>query len=104
MTDDSYRSDRTPTIGAQRWNTGGASDYADKAKSSLSRDAGNVREQLVGGFGRVVDAAEGQLHRVPANFQPAARKAVTFSRERPLATMAGLAALALVLTSGARRR
>ena len=64
----------------------------------------DAKSRLLAGFSRVLDALEPQIGRAPANLQPAARKAVSVARERPLLTMAGLALGALMLTRGGRRR
>jgi uncharacterized protein YjbJ (UPF0337 family) len=52
-------------------------------------------------FGRAVDALDAQVDRAPESVRPQARRALTVARERPMATMAGLAAIAFLLT---RRR
>lgn len=74
----------------QRQRAGG---FADQAKG-----------EVLGAFGRAVDALEGQIHRAPANLQPQARQAVSVARERPWLTMAGIAAVGLVLARAGRRR
>lgn len=76
----------------------------EKAKSRVTDGAGQAKTKVLDGFNKVVDSLEGQIHRAPADIQPAARKAVAFSRERPMATMVGLAAIALLLARGQRNR
>lgn len=76
----------------------------DDARRQLGDGAAKAKSGLLSGFGRVVDALEGQIHRAPTDLQPHAQKAVGFARQRPLATMAGLAVGLLFLTRGARRR
>lgn len=88
------------SVGGKPWSRGGLGGVG----GSVSNVAVGAKDQLLDGFGRMVDALENNIHRAPADIQPAARKGVAFARERPLATMAGLAALALVLARGARRR
>ena len=60
-----------------------------------------VKGKTLDVYGRAVTGIEGQIDRAPETVKPYARKAVTFARERPWATMAGLAAFAFLLT---RRR
>ena len=75
-------------------------DWKTQAEGRFHRLKGVALDQ----FGRAVNALETQVDRAPQSVQPAARKALGVARERPLATMAGLAALAFLLTSRARRR
>ena len=63
-----------------------------------------VRGKTLDVYGRAVTQLEGQIERAPAQVQPYARKAVGFARERPWATMAGLAAVTFLLARGRRRR
>ncbi len=95
-----------PTTPEGPGSTGGAGASAafSDARTRLAGGATQAKDGLLKGFSRVVDGLEGQIHKAPADIQPAARKAVGFARERPFATMIGLAAAALVLTRGARRR
>lgn len=74
------------------------------AQERVKGGVSGAKDRLLDGFTKLVDAAEGQIHRAPADVQPAARKAVAFSRERPVATMVGLAAVALLLARGQRGR
>lgn len=80
-------------------------DTVGDAKSQVQGGVNQAKGAALEYFGKAVDAVEANVHRAPADFQPAARKAVQFSRERPFLTMFGLAAAAaLVLSSGRRRR
>lgn len=73
------------------------------SKSKLEGQFKQVQGTAKDYYGRAVDALDGQVARAPANLQPHARKAVTFARERPIATVAGLALLGLFLSRGGRR-
>ncbi len=86
-----------------------------RLQSAFGDTVGDARSQVQGGvnqakgaaleyFGKAVDTLEANVHRAPANLQPAARQAVAFSRERPFVTMFGLAAAAALLLSSGRRR
>ena len=79
-------------------------NYQDARGAQGSVAFKDAKSRLLVGFGRVLDAVEPQIGRAPANMQPAARKAMSVARERPLLTMAGLALGAVMLTRGARRR
>ena len=79
-------------------------DYQGGAGAGATTALNDAKARLLGGFTRVLDAVEPQISRAPADIQPAARKAVSVARARPLLTMAGLALGALMLTRGARRR
>jgi uncharacterized protein YjbJ (UPF0337 family) len=57
-----------------------------------------AKGSLLDGFGRVVDALDGHVDSVPESVRPQARQALSFAREKPIATMLGLAALTLILT------
>lgn len=85
---------------SQRLGGSSSTSAQDRVKSGVS----GAKDRVLDGFTKLVDAAEGQIHRAPADIQPAARKAVAFSRERPVATMVGLAAVALLLARGQRSR
>ena len=74
------------------------------ALNSGSSAVGGAKDQLLGGFSRVVDSLEGQIHRAPADLQPGLKGAAKLARERPLATMAGLAVIGLMLARGGGRR
>lgn len=82
----------------------GWGDLTGDAKSQVEGATKQAKGVALDYFGRAVDAVEAQVHRAPADFQEPARKAIQFSRDRPFVTMLGLAAAALVLTGGARRR
>ena len=79
-------------------------NYEDARGARGTAALDDVKARLLAGFTRVLDAVEPQIGRAPENLQPAARKAMSVARERPLLTMAGLAVGALMLTRGARRR
>lgn len=80
----------------------GLGDYKMRAEGGIQQAKGAALD----GFGRVVDAAERNLDKVPADMRPAAESGVRFARERPLATMGVLALGAFVLLRGlgGRRR
>ena len=93
---------------------GALNKFTGRLQEGLGSLTGDGKLQLDGKFkqvqgtakdyyGRAVDALETQVERVPANLQPQARKAVQFTRDRPIATVAGLALLGLFLTRGSRR-
>jgi uncharacterized protein YjbJ (UPF0337 family) len=73
------------------------------SKVKLEGSFNQARGTAMDYYGRAVDALESQIERAPANVQPQARKAIAFSRERPLVTVLGIAALGLFLTRGSRR-
>ena len=98
MTYEPIREDAAPASGD------GAAARLSDVRARAADGFGQAKDGLLKGFGRVVDGVEGQIHRAPADLQPAARKAVDFARQRPMATMLGLAAAALLLTRGSRRR
>jgi uncharacterized protein YjbJ (UPF0337 family) len=77
-------------------------DWKTQAEGSLRKFKGVALDR----FGQAVNALDGQVERAPASVQPAARKALAVARERPIATMAGLAAITLLLArrAGGRRR
>ena len=75
-------------------------DWKTQAEGQLRSFKGVALDR----FGRAVNALETQVDRAPANVQPAARKALAVARERPIATMAGLAAITLLLARRAGRR
>jgi len=77
--------------------------FTGDAKSRFEGQFKQVSGTAKDYYGRAIQGLDGQIERVPANLQPQARKAVDFARERPLVTVAGLAALALILTRGGRR-
>ena len=93
---------------------GAARQTGGKLQQGLGRVLGDREMQLRGGlekakgktldvYGRAITGIEGQIDRAPQKVQPYARKAVGFARERPWATMAGLAALTFLLARGRRR-
>jgi uncharacterized protein YjbJ (UPF0337 family) len=75
-------------------------DWKTQAEGNLRRFKGVALDQ----FGRAVNALETQVDRAPQSVQPAARRALGVARERPIATMAGLAALTFLLARRAGRR
>lgn len=94
---------------------GAANRFTGRAQQAFGDLTGDAKSQVEGAtrqakgvaldyFGRAVDVVEAQVHRAPTELQEPARKAIQFSRDRPFVTMFGLAAAALVLTSGSRRR
>lgn len=93
---------------------GGVNKFTGKLQETFGNLTGDSKSQIEGGFkqvqgtakdyyGRAIDALDQQVERVPANFQPQARSATKFARERPIVTVLGLAAAALFLTRGSRR-
>lgn len=91
---------------------GGGDKLAGRLQQGLGRLTGDGKLQLDGSvnrakgavldaFGRAVDALDGQVDRVPESVRPQARQALTVAREKPIATMLGLAAVTFLLT---RRR
>jgi uncharacterized protein YjbJ (UPF0337 family) len=60
-----------------------------------------ARGAAVDSYGRAVDALESNVGRLPTNLQSPAKQAVTFARDKPLATVGILAAVGFLLT---RRR
>ena len=91
---------------------GGGTQLAGRLQQGLGRLTGDSKLQLDGGlnrakgalldgFGRAVDALEAQVDRAPESVRPQARKAISVAREKPMATMLGLAAVTFLLT---RRR
>lgn len=93
---------------------GATSKFAGRAQGVLGRLTGDRKLQVQGvvdrakgstlsGFGRAMDALEGQIGRAPAKLQPQARKAVEAARSRPWLTMAGVAAVGFLLTRSNRR-
>jgi uncharacterized protein YjbJ (UPF0337 family) len=94
---------------------GTARQAGGSLQQGLGRLLGDREMQVRGGlekvkgktldvYGRAVTQLEGPIDRAPEKVQPYARKAVTFARERPWATMAGLAALTFLLARGGRHR
>ena len=88
---------------------GGANKLTGRVQEGFGRLTGDQSSQLQGnfkqakgavldGFGRMVDALDGQVDRVPEKVRPQARQALTFAREKPMATMGVLAAALFVLT------
>lgn len=75
-------------------------DWKTEAQGRLRQ----LKGAALGKFGQAVDALESQVDRAPASVQPTARKAISVAREKPVATMVGLAALTYLLTRRARRR
>ena len=91
---------------------GAGNKLTGRLQEGLGRLTGDGKSQLEGGFkqakgavldtfGRAVDALEAQVDRVPEAARPQARRALTVAREKPVATMLGLAAVTFLLT---RRR
>ncbi|MBW3616353.1 MAG: CsbD family protein [Proteobacteria bacterium] len=70
-------------------------------KSQVQGQFKQAKGALLDAFGRAVDALDGQVDRVPEQVRPQARKALGVAREKPVATMLGLAAVTFLLT---RRR
>lgn len=87
----------------------------DPPKGTSSSGGFGVPGGLSGGLGRLkvgtldvfnqgVNTLEAQIHRAPPDLQPQARRAVAAAREWPWLTMAGLAAVGLVLARGGRKK
>lgn len=83
---------------ADRSGGGGSASAAGGSRSD------QLQEKLVGGFNKLLDGVEPHLDRVPEGAREPARRAVSFARERPLLTMAGLALGAVMLLGSGRRR
>ena len=90
--------------------TNGAGSRAETAPAGagptaqVSGSQDRVRGAILDAFSRGVDALEANIGRAPADLQPHARQAVGVARERPWLTMAGLAAVGLMLARPRRRR
>ncbi len=91
---------------------GGGNQVAGRLQEGFGRLTGDGKSQVEGqfkqakgallsAFGRAVDALDGQVDRVPEGVRPQARKALGVARDKPVATMLGLAAVTFLLT---RRR
>lgn len=89
------------TAGGLQRRLGGLTGDAKTRFEGITREATGKAQTF---YAQAVDAVEAQLSRAPAQMQEPGRKAVTFARERPIATVAALGALALLLTRGGRRR
>ena len=75
-------------------------DWKTQAQGRLRQLKGVALDQ----FGRAVNALETQVDKAPQSVQPHARRALGVARDKPVATMLGLAALTYLLTRRARRR
>ena len=73
------------------------------SKLQLDGSLNRAKGALLDGFGRAVDALDAQVDRAPESVRPQARKALSVAREKPLATMFGLAAVTFLLTRRGRR-
>ncbi len=63
-----------------------------------------VKGSALDAFGRAVDALDAQVDRAPESVRPQARRALSVAREKPVATMLGLAAITFLLTRRRRHR
>ena len=83
-----------------------SSDYEPRTsvRAQATDKVQQATQGLVGGFNRVLDAADANIDRVPESARDTARQGLRFARERPLLTMGGLALGALVLLGGLGRR
>ena len=93
---------------------GAGNQFAGRVQQGFGRLLGDEQTQLKGGlrrakgvaldyFGRAVTSLEGQVDRVPESVRPHARKALGVARDKPMATMLGLAAVTFLLTRRRRR-
>lgn len=73
-------------------------------KTRLNGYANQAHGTVSQWVGKAADALDGYLDRAPAQMQDPGRRATRFARDRPVATAVGLAAVALLLTRGGRRR
>ncbi len=63
-----------------------------------------VKGSALDAFGRAVDALDAQVDRAPESVRPQARRALSVARDKPVATMLGLAAVTFLLTRRRRHR
>ena len=93
---------------------GAGNKLTGRVQEGFGRLLGDPKTQVEGGlkrakgaaldvFGRAVDALDSQVDRAPESVRPQARRALSVARERPVATMLGLAALTFLLTRRSRR-
>lgn len=75
-------------------------DEKTQAEGSFKRAKGAALDV----FGRAVDALDAQVDRAPESVRPQARRALSVARDKPVATMLGLAAVTLLLIRRGRRR
>lgn len=94
----------------------GAGDkFTGRLQEGIGRLLGDPKTQVEGSwnrvkggaldaFGRAVDALDSQVDRAPESVRPQARRALSVAREKPVATMLGLAAVTYLLTRRRRSR
>ena len=93
---------------------GASQNIGGRLQECLGKLLGDDRMQLQGNlrraggvaldyYGRAVNKLETQVDRAPESVRPHARKALTVARDRPVATMLGLAAVTFLLTRRRRR-
>lgn len=88
---------------------GGTTSLAGRLQEGFGNLTGDRKAQVDGAikqargaavdtYGRAVTSLENNVGRLPSNIQPQAQQAVKFAREKPIATVSILAALAFLLT------
>ena len=93
---------------------GAGQNFGGRLQQGFGRLIGDEKMQLEGGlrraggvaldyYGRAVNKLETQVERVPESVRPHARKALGVARDKPVATMLGIAAVTFLLTRRRRR-